>query len=138
MLLLRFKTGVDYVQQDSMAGRVQVPRWGLLRDLRDALLPVAVPHSYADLWHSLRPDTRARRIPCPCPYRPVLHMLLPRFHAQVARPFDQLTAWHCPLRDSKKINHSRVSNWGHNIHKPFSQGRQPLELSFYLSHRVLG
>jgi hypothetical protein len=44
---------------------------------------------------------------------------------------------HC-IRDPKKIHHSRVSNWGHNIHKPFSQGRQPLELSFYLLHRILG
>src|SRR5215217_9733949 len=42
------------------------------------------------------------------------------------------------FRDPRKINHSRVSNWGHNIHKPFSQGRQPLELSFYLLHRILG
>ena len=41
------------------------------------------------------------------------------------------------IRDPKKINHSRVSNWDHNIHKPFSQGRQPLELSFYLLHRIL-
>src|SRR5215510_7207695 len=85
LCLLRFKTGVEYVQQDSMAGRMQVPRWGLLRDLRDSLLPVAVPHSNADLWHWLRPDTRARRIPCHCPYRPVLHVLLPRFHSKVER-----------------------------------------------------
>src|SRR4030095_12586251 len=76
-----------------MAGRVQVPRRGLLRDLRDALLPVAVPHSHADLWHWLRPDTRTRRIACHCPYRPVLHVLLSRFHAKVARPCAPLTAW---------------------------------------------
>src|SRR5215813_5203740 len=91
--LLRFKIGVKYVQKDSMAGRVQVPRWGLLRDLRDSLLPVAVPHSNAGLWHWLRPDTRARRIPFHCQYRPVLHVLLPRFHSKVERPFDQLTDW---------------------------------------------
>src|SRR5262244_1908237 len=90
--LLRFKIGVKYVQKDSMAGRVQVPRWGLLRDLRDALLPVAVPHSHADLWHWLRPDTRTRRIACHCPYRPVLHVLLSRFHTKVARPCAPMTA----------------------------------------------
>jgi len=50
------KTGVEHVQEDSMARRVQVPCRRLLRERRDSLLSLLGPRFGADLGHGLYRD----------------------------------------------------------------------------------
>jgi hypothetical protein len=50
------KTGVEHVQEDSMARRVQVPRRRLLRERRGSLLSLLGPRFGADRGHGLYRD----------------------------------------------------------------------------------
>src|SRR5262249_19281049 len=85
------RVGFGDVQEDSLAGRVQVPRGRLLRERGGSVLPLPGPRFGADPGHGPRPDARGQRRALHRPCRPLPDLLLPRFHPKVEKPFDPLS-----------------------------------------------
>ena len=73
-----------------MARGVQVSCRRLLYELRDAVLPVPVQGFGSCLQHGFYPDSGDQLLARHLPFRLLPGLLLPRLHAKLEEPFEQV------------------------------------------------
>src|SRR5579872_6352136 len=80
------KRGVHHVEEDFLAGRLQIPRGSLFRNGGNSDLSLHLSNLDTDFQHGLYRNARNQRVTFNRPHDPLCDVLLPRLPPKVEEP----------------------------------------------------